>query len=813
MRYRFGDFELDTERYELRRAGEAIAAEPKVLELLAYLVAERERVVSKEELLDRVWHGKIVGDAALSRAVREARRALGDPASASTWIRTVYGRGFAFVGEATAVEAPAPTARTAPVRGAEGSPLPVPLTTLIGRARELDAIERLLGSVRLLTLTGTGGTGKTRLALEAARRARDRFADGVRFVSLSEVASEAGLVAALAAAVGATDRAGRSTFESLREALAPRHLLLVLDNFEQLVDAAPRLAELLRACPRLVALVTSRFVLRIEGEQELDVPPLELEPVAAGSGGTLATPAVALFVERARAVRPDFRPESEELARIAEICRRLDGLPLAIELAAARVKLLSVRHLSERLAERLDLLRGAERDRHERHRTLEAAFAWSYDLLPEPERAFFRRLAVFAGGFALDAAAAVCGEPEGETLALLAELVDKSLIVAAPRTRVREERFAMLETTRAFAFTQLSSAGEEASYRDAHARWAVALARAAERELAGGNQDLWLRRLDVEHANLLAALAWAREGGERATGLATGAALSRFWSARGAYLEGRRELEALIEGAPAAAAAERLDAQIALGMLCNMLCDFPAAARSLEVAAELLRERDDRPRLAQALNHLGWAAAQSTDLDRAESISNEALALCRDLGDGRGTSVALNNLGWVAFFRADAASADERFRAALDLRRGIGDERGVAYLLANAALNRLTWSGDESEVAAWLEQARSTVDRLGDRPLAGWVRVVLARLQLRRGEAEPALATLFDADRLTRGAGSWDGVAWIQLLASDALGELGRPGEARQRLDEALRIARDIGCPWLERASRDRLVALEDSGA
>jgi len=800
--YRFGEFELDVEAYELRQAGAPVAAEPKVLELLAYLVAAEGRVVSKEELLEKVWHGRIVGDAALSRAVREARRALGDAASESRWLRTVYGRGFAFVGESTAVE---PAAPEVPARGAAAFALPAPLTTLIGRERELDAIAERLDSVRLLTLTGTGGTGKTRLALEAARRARDRFEHGVRFVALSEVASEAGWIAAMAAAVGVADRAGRSTFDSLREALANSHLLLVLDNFEQLVEAAPRLAELLRACPRLTALVTSRFVLRLEGEQELRVPPLDLTAAGEGPAAEAAAPAVTLFLERARAVRADFRPGPEELAEIAEICRGLDGLPLAIELAAARIKLLSVRHLRERLAERLDLLRGAERDRQERHRTLEAAFAWSYDLLAEEERTFFRRLAVFAGGFPLAAATAVCGEAEGDALALLGELADKSLIVAAPRTRVREERFALLETTRAFAYARLREAGEDGTYRDAHARWAAALAREGERELAGGNQDLWLRRLDDERANLLAALAWALEGGERATGLATGAALSRYWSARGAYLEGRRELEALIEGAPPEAAAERLDAQIALGMLCNMLCDFPAAAKNLEVAAESLRARDDRGRLAQSLNHLGWAAVQSTDLERAESISSEALALCRELGDVRGTSVALNNLGWVDFFRGDADAAEGRFRAALDLRREIGDQRGVAYLLVNAALTRLTWTDDEGEVDDWLRQARSIVDRLGDRPLAGWVRVVLANLQVRLGEASAALEMLADAERLARGTGSWDGVVWVQLFACDALRALGREREARLRLDEALRIARDIGSPWLEKAALDRL--------
>ncbi len=376
MIVRFGPFSIDREQYELRRDGEVIPCEPQILEVLSYLVEHRARVVGRDELIDAIWKRRFVSDSAVSRAIKEVRRLLGDTGAESRWIKTVYGRGFTFVGEALNIDRPEPepAGATSPASGM--APLPVPLTPLVGRERELSEAGELLGKTRILTLTGAAGTGKSRLALELAERARDRFPDGLAFASLAEIRGTNLVPGAIALALGTTDGAGASAYESLQLHLRSSKLLLVLDNFEQVVGAAPDLARLLRAAPGVVALVTSRFVLRVEGEQEYPVPPLELPGNDAEASVIARAPTVELFVARARAVQPAFDPAEEDLGYVAEICRRLDGLPLAIELAAARIKMFSPRALWERLAARLDLLSSPYHHRGRTYPTLEQWPRW-----------------------------------------------------------------------------------------------------------------------------------------------------------------------------------------------------------------------------------------------------------------------------------------------------------------------------------------------------------------------------------------------------------------------------------------------------
>jgi predicted ATPase/DNA-binding winged helix-turn-helix (wHTH) protein len=800
--YRFGAFALDTERYELRQDGEPVDAEPKVLEVLAYLVARRDRVVAKEELVEEVWKGQFVSDSAVSRAIRQVRRALGDTAADSRWVKTVYGRGFAFARQVveSAGEPSESAGEGRPDRAADSElerlPVPSPLTSLVGRERELREVCELLAAARLLTLTGAGGAGKTRLALEVAHRCAGRFADGAAFAALADIAEPELTITAIARALGTGDAVGGSAEEAVRRHIADRQLLLVLDNFERVVDARGVVADLLRECPNLVVLVTSRFVLQVEGEQEYSVPPLTLPETGAPEEALREAASVALFLERARAGRHDFRPQGADLAYVAEICRRLDGLPLAIELAAARAKVLAPRDLWQRLAERSDLLSAPLETRPRRHRSLELALGWSYDLLAEEERRLLDRLTIFAGGCTLAAVERVCSVAGANVVDTLTALVDKSLVHRLPDVAGRI-RFGLLETTRSFVRAKLGDAQEE-ELRDAHARWVLDLARRAERHLGGGDQESWLERLDAEHDNLMAALKRARTGGDLAAGLATAAAVARYWSARGTYRGGREELEGLLSHAEAATVepSTRADALMALGLLSLLMCEYPAAERTLEEARVILGSLDDPRRLAETLNHLSWVIAQGRELDRADSLAREALALHRQLGDARGIGVALNNLGCAAMYRGDAARAEEYYAEALVARRAAEDSRGAAYALANLAVLRLLLTDRFDDLRDSLEEARSVVDRLGDRPLEAWVLCAQGGLAARRGATDDAVTLLEESLAIGRDAPHPDGRAWTLLFLGLALGEGGDRREARRRLEQARQIWQDLGVPW-----------------
>ncbi len=494
----------------------------------------------------------------------------------------------------------------------------------------------------LLALTGPGGVGKTRLALEVAAACRDDFADGVAFVPLASLGEPALLAATLARATGAPAEGDRRPEESLATHLRNKDLLLVLDNVEHLLPAAPLLADLLAACPRLAILVTSRALVQVRGEHALPVPPLPLplplllplSPSSAPSDACdamptppeleviAASPAVALFVERAQAVRPDFALVPENAADVAAICQRLDGLPLAIELAAARVRLLPPRALLARLERRLPTLTGGARDLPERHQTLRAALAWSYDLLPDAEQALFRRFSVFAGGATLEAVAALqCDAMDGDALEGLSALLDHSLLRHAGGD-AGEPRYAMLETIREYAGDLLTASGEREAAERAHTAYYQALAATAELALRGSEQATWIGRLEAEVDNLRAALRWACESGESGLGLRLAGPLWYFWFARGYLREGRTWLERLLTMAE--------------------LTGRPAVSPAVR---------------AKALGGAAWLAYVQTDYDRVVSLAEESLALLRDLGDDVGCAFAFTSLGCVALDQSDYTHA------------------------------------------------------------------------------------------------------------------------------------------------------------
>ena len=442
----------------------------------------------------------------------------------------------------------------APAAAATHTIVPVPLAPLIGRERELAAVLDLLRQhhVRLLSLTGPGGVGKTHLALVAARALLAHFPDGVRVVMLAPLGDPGLVTGAIAQVLGLRETSGLPVPEQLIDHLQSKRLLLVLDNFEHLLPAAPLLAELLMACPHLCVLTTSRAPLRLRGEQEVSVPPLALpgDPAHLPALETLAEVAsVELFVQRARSVLPTFQLTRANATAVAGICRRLDGLPLAIELAAARVKLVAPAALLDRLARRLPLLTGGAADAPERHQTMRATIAWSYDLLQRGEQALLRRLAVFAGGCTLPAAEAVCDvgdELAGDLLSWLGALVHQSLLQVGGTDE--EPRFSMLEVVREYAQEQLTAAGEHPMARRSHLVWCVALAEAAASRLSGPERSQWIERLKMEYANLQAALDWSAEA-EPALGLQLTAALGKYWYAQGLPREGRNWLERMLAAA------------------------------------------------------------------------------------------------------------------------------------------------------------------------------------------------------------------------------------------------------------------------
>lgn len=590
-----------------------------------------------------------------------------------------------------------------------------------------------------------------------------------------------------------------------------KQLLLVLDNFEQIITAAQVVSDLLAACARAKILVTSRIPLHLRGEHEFPVPPLPApDPKSALAMDSLSQfAAVELFIQRALAVKPDFVVNNDNAPAVTEICFRLDGLPLALELAAARLKLFSPQAMLGRLSSRLDLLRGGARDLPARHQALRQSIAWSYDLLAAEEQAFFRRLAVFVGGCSLEAVEAICraaGDLAIDALDGLAALVDQSLL-RQEQTKDGAPRFMMLETIREFALESLKSSADWERTRRAHADYFVALAEKAEPELTGPQQAVWLDTLEREHDNLRAVFHWVEETGEAEHGLRLGGAVWRFWIVRGYAREGRERLEALL-AFPHAAQPTRLRARVlnAAGTIIHGIGDLVAARHLLEECLEIWRALEDKKGMATVINNLGWIAAHLGELATAQKLSEEGLTLHRELGEKRGMAVALNNLGWATFCRAEFFLAGSYQEQGLALRQEIGDERGIAY-----AKSMLAWTeearGNYDKATALLEQAIQILRRLGDKQLLGLSLWVFGKIACDQADFRRAITLLEESIVLMEERGDAYGSAIAQCylgaaLQEQALDRTPTPTEesfkhAQELLEKSHANSRRVGSKWM----------------
>ena len=799
---RFGRFELRLEERQLLADGVAVRITPHALDILAVLLEHAGHLVTKEQLRARVWPRVVVEENTLQVHISALRKVLGADA-----VATVLGQGYRFVPEVVSI--PGASASAHPARNHN---LPNQLTSFVGREREIAQIKELLPSTRLLTLSGTGGCGKTRLALRVAEGLVDEYPDGIWLVELAPLGDPSLIPQTIAGVLAVKEQGGRAFAESVPEWLGSRHLLLVLDNAEHLLGACADFVDrLLKRCDRLEILVTSRERLGLAGELTYRVPSLSIPGSQDGvpSEEVLACEAARLFIERARLHRPGLDFTAKDAGALTSICRHLDGIALAIELAAPRVRVMSLGELSRHLEDRFAVLTDGSRTALPRHRTLRSLIDWSYDLLSSAEKTMLRRASVFAGGWTVETAEAICSGADierGASLELLTSLLDKSLLV----TEIGDDatRFEMLETVRQYAQARLHESGEEEPVRDRHVEYFVSRANNIDAMQSDSDRRAKLSRLDDEHDNIRAALAWCEEAPARAVaGLHLAGGLLVFWRTRGLYSEARNWITRLLAVADGPRAEAHARALFAAGTLAFSQGDDDEAEAQQREALGIWRRLGDCRQISRSLLGLGNVALARRDRAGARELYEESVAMARAAADLRGIVVGLNCVGLVAYELADYATAQARLEECLPLSREVGSwsTSGVLSLL-----------GDVKHAQGHFEEARTLLmaaleghREFGDREAIGATLLRLAVVLHDCRDISAAVARLEEALGLLRFISANYVAAWLETFAALSVEFAGETCAARlwgcaRRLREEM--GTELATPSV-RGRQERLVA------